>query len=238
MKTSIKFVMVLACMAVISCTQDSLGNVEDFSEEVELNLSVSSGSAALLDTRNYSINRAQVDVLDLINGAQVVGSATLYRRSNDISTRFQTSDLIPGHAYTLWWVIWNKPENCATPGACIDTDFAIADQVEVEVMYAAGRVVGADGKAVFTSRLKQGDTSDSSNDFFGLPSFGGLQDTQTAEVHLVVRSHGPIIPGQVHEQIGSYEGGCNVFFPPFTEVPDEEGECGDIHAAIFAPLII
>lgn len=38
------------------------------------------------------------------------------------------------------------------------------------------------------------------------------------------RSHGPKIPGQVNEQINSYEGGCVVNFAPFSEIPDEAGE--------------
>ncbi|MGM0458521.1 MAG: hypothetical protein ACQERO_04185, partial [Bacteroidota bacterium] len=73
-------------------------------------------------------------------------------------------------------------------------------------------------------------------ELFGLPSFGGLQDADAAEIHAVLRSHGPKVPGLVNEQINSYKGGCEVNFPAFTEIPDEVGECGDIIAAIHAPL--
>jgi hypothetical protein len=37
-----------------------------------------------------------------------------------------------------------------------------------------------------------------------------LLDARQAEVHLVVRSHGQPIPGLVQEQIGSFEGGCDI----------------------------
>ncbi len=65
-----------------------------------------------------------------------------------------------------------------------------------------------------------------------MPSFGGLQDARQAEIHLVLRSHGPKIPGQINAQISSFQGGCTTNLPPFTEVPDEIGECADIHASI------
>ena len=53
---------------------------------------------------------------------------------------------------------------------------------------------------------------------------------------MVLRSHGPAIPGEVNEQISGYLGGCTTFFPPFTEIPDEVGECGDFEFAIHSPV--
>jgi len=118
----------------------------------------------------------------------------------------------------------------------VESDFANAGQVEVQLLYATGSVAGNNGKGNFSAHLKENDDNGSVHELFGLPNFGGLQDAQTAEIHGVLRSHGPKIPGQVHEQINSYEGGCVVNFPPFTEIPDEAGECGDIFAAIHPPL--
>ena len=71
---------------------------------------------------------------------------------------------------------------------------------------------------------------------FFLPDPQGLIN---AEIHMVLRSHGPAVPGIVNEQIGSYVGGCPTTlpygFPPFSEVPDAAGECGDIIAAVHKP---
>ncbi|MDZ7717355.1 MAG: hypothetical protein U5K72_00875 [Balneolaceae bacterium] len=175
---------------------------------------------------------------DIFNGVtgEIIGVSTLHRNGNGITVNFKTTKLMPGHAYTLWWVIWNKPELCATPGACVESDFGNALNVEVQLLYATGSVAGNNGKGNFSAHLKENDDSGSVHELFGLPSFGGLQDAQTAEIHAVLRSHGPKIPGQVGEQINSYEGGCVVNFAPFTEIPDEAGECGDIIAAIHAPL--
>lgn len=178
-----------------------------------------------------------VDIFDFVNGG-VVGSSTLHRNSNGLTVNFKATDLIPGHTYTIWWVIWNFPENCADPGACMDGDFGDPD-VQVEVMYAGGHVAGGSGKGNFSAHLNENDASGTINPLFFLPSYGGLQDALTAEVHVVLRSHGPKVPGIVNEQIGSYLGGCPTDFPygfpPFTEIPDEVGECGDIYASIHQP---
>ena len=140
----------------------------------------------------------------------------------------------------MWIVIWNNPENCAIPNQCNDGDFAIADQVEVEVLYGSGHVVGNNGKGNFSAYLNEDDVSGSINTLFELPPAGGLQSGNSlgAEVHFVLRSHGPKIPGMVNEQIGGYLGGCTDPFAiaPFTEIPDAVGECGDIEFAIHAPV--
>ncbi len=182
-------------------------------------------------------SKQTVDIFDVVNGV-LAGTSTLHRNSNGITVNYKAINLIPGHAYTLWWVIWNNPENCMVPGACSDGDFGDPD-VQVELMYATGHVVGGSGKGNFSAHLNENDASGTINPLFGLPSYGGLLDAEKAEVHMVVRSHGPKVPGIVNEQIGSYLGGCpTVFpygFPPFSEIPDEVGECGDIYASIHQP---
>ena len=63
----------------------------------------------------------------------------------------------------------------------------------------------------------------------------GLIDAQEAEIHILLRSHGPAIPGIVNEQIDSYLGGCTDNFDPLSAVPVAVGECGDIIAAVHKP---
>jgi len=187
------------------------------------------------DDLNPTDNQVQsAHVIDPIHGNQVIGQALLKRQATGITMKYETTGLIPGHTYTIWWVVWNKPENClAFPGACDAPDFENAEAVEVEVMYAAGKIADHHGNATFSGHLNIDNASDSINDLFGFSSFGGLKDPVTAEVHLVLRSHGPAIPGQVHNQLTSYQGGCTTYLPDFTEVPDEEGECADLHFAVF-----
>lgn len=191
-------------------------------------------SENVIEFESLSVTGCTSSIIDAVNLIEDAGTATLRRNNNKVSMNFKVENLTPGYAYTIWWVIWNKPENCGNPFECGEADFGIADAVEVEVLYGAGHVVGNSGKGYFSGSLSENDDSGSINDLFGLPGYGGLADARTAEVHLVLRSHGPAIPGQVNDQINTYPGGCEVDFLPFTEIPDEEGECGDYMFAVFA----
>ena len=63
-----------------------------------------------------------------------------------------------------------------------------------------------------------------------------MERALSAEVHLVLRSHGPAIPGQTVEQTSTYNGGCTYDLGAFTgDIPDTMGECGDLLAAVHHP---
>ena len=174
-------------------------------------------------------SKQTVDIIDVVNSV-VAGSSTLHRNANGVTVNFKAEGLIPGHAYTIWWIVWNYPDECAGV-PCGFVDFFNPD-VDVDVLYAAGNVVGNSGKGNFSAHLSEGNTSGDTSAFFGLPPATGLVDAQNSEIHVVLRSHGPKIPGLVNEQIGSYEGGCIDFFAPFSAIPLLEGECGDIYASV------
>ena len=218
MKNAVKFLLVFIFLISISCSDE-----QDASD--------------LMGIKASSNTKSSTDIFNTITG-EIIGTSTLHRNGNGVTVNFKTTDLIPGHAYTLWWVIWNNPENCVVPGACSEADFDPAlgpdhiPSVGVQLLFANGQVAGNNGKGNFSAHLKENDDTGSIHELFGLPNFGGLQDAETAEIHAVLRSHGPKIPGLVNEQINSYVGGCTVFLPPFTEIPDEVGECGDIIAAL------
>ncbi len=222
MKNLFKFCLVTAMIFLpFSCNQDSMDadtGVESFNKSGN-----SKKSAIVLDHTFAPIQGT---------------SSILHRNKNGITVNFKTKGLIPGNAYTLWWVIWNNPEECLTPNACgDDADFGNALLVKPEVLYAAGHVVGGSGIGNFSAHLNLNDDSGSVNDLFGLPPAGGLLETQEAEVHLVLRSHGVAQPGMIPDQIHSYLGGCTDSggFGPDSSV---EGYCRDIQAAIHAPIIL
>ncbi len=223
----ISLALFMACIIQFSCTKDDTFIKQEKSVSVQ-----NSG----FTTQNISkaANRTHASVVNFANGGQVVGDATLVRSPKGLSFDFSANDLTEGYTYTIWFVIWNSPGECTIPNQCGEGDLGNA-QVQVEIMYGTGHVVGKSGVGHFGGHLKVGDVSGSANDLFGLPSPGGLLDPMAAEVHIVLRNHGPAIQGEVNEQIGSYVGGCDNSFPPFTQIPDEVGECGDTHAAIFAP---
>jgi hypothetical protein len=163
---------------------------------------------------------------ELVPGA----SSTLLRTPAGITMSFKTSQLEEGHAYTIWWVVFNDPDECMGGGCGPDDVGAVIfgegnpNPAGIGILYAAGHVVGDSGTATFSGHLRPGDTSGCVNE--GPPqsadSVGvdlalvcmALDDPYTAEVHLVLHDHGPIVPGQVASQISTFEGGCGTFVLP------------------------
>ncbi|MBT8273276.1 MAG: hypothetical protein KJO77_05690 [Bacteroidia bacterium] len=220
MKNALKFCTLILLFVAVSCSNEPIIDLQEES----------------LELINNKASHSTVEIFNPVYGT-TPGTSTLHRNAHGITVNYKTSGLIPGNAYTLWWVIWNNPGNCEVPYACNEPDFANPVEVGVEVLYAAGHVVGANGKGNFSARLNAGDNSGSINDLFGLPAAGGLLqgNTMEAEVHAVLRNHGPAVPGLVNEQINSYLGGCEIFLPLFAEDADDIGECNDIEFAIHPP---
>ena len=211
MSTKKAFIILLAGFVMASCSkEESLPADSQIVDQTTIDGIQLKGGATHCESLVY----------DAISGNPVAGSATLLRTDKKISMTFKAEGLNPGHAYTIWWVIWNKPEECIIPFACDVPDYAFADIVEVDALYAAGHVVGNNGKGNFSGSLKENDNAGSINDLFDLPKYG-LYDARTAEVHLVLRDHGLKIPGQVSDQINFYPGGCVT------------GDCNDPLFAVF-----
>jgi hypothetical protein len=60
-------------------------------------------------------------------------------------------------------------------------------------------------------------------------NFGpGLLDSMTADVHLTARTHGPMIPGRLHEQLNTAWGGCPEGWP--------KSPCGNVQSAVYSQL--
>lgn len=142
--------------------------------------------------------------------------STLARTSDAVTMTINTSELDGGAAYTVWWVVFNNPENCSTPNQCSADDFAVPP-VNSSVLWATGHVIGKNGVGNFAGHLKEGAAP-------GEVLFGpGLTNGEGAEIHLVVRSHGQPIPGQLDEQIHTFLGGCSV------------NACEDLQFAVHQP---
>jgi len=236
MKNLLKLLFLIIIFAISSCSRDSeeiildnpSANLENFDGDFKAK------DFETLEKHGRYFVYSRADVINPILG-QTTGNSKLIRGRRGIWTRYRSNVLTSGYVYTLWWAIWNNPENCATPGQCIDTDLGNPD-TGVEFMYATGRLIRQNGIGTFYARLKAGDDSGSINALFGLPSAGGLQkgNTFNAQIDLLLRSHGPAIPGMIYEQVSGYAGGCTNPFeiPPFTEIPDEEGECAEIEFSV------
>lgn len=157
-----------------------------------------------------------VSPVQRIMDGSVVGGAfsQLVRGPDSIRMHVSTADLDAGSAYTVWWVIFNNPEHCLD-GCGLD-DIMNADRraaTQVAVGFAAGHVVNQNGTGNFSARLAIGDLSGFGDgvDMTPPPPFGpGLLNPMGAEVHLVLRTHGGLIPTLVDDQTSSFEGGCAI----------------------------
>ncbi len=171
----------------------------------------------------------------------IPGSSTgIVRGPNGVSMNFNVTDAVQGHAYTVWWVIFNNPGACAGAAAgepCAEADI-FNPATQTDVTHAAGTIAGGNGLKVSGHR-SVGDLSGSAMPFFNqvlglnLPVLG-LTNPEGAEIHLVTRSHGPKVPGNMPDQINSYVGGCSNFLQP----PDQAvnvGDCADTHFSIHLP---
>jgi hypothetical protein len=135
----------------------------------------------------------------------VVGTGTLTRTAQGANFVINTTMLDADSAYTLWWIIFNNPAAC-DPAGCSGPDLGMP-AVEGSVMNATGRVADANGNATFSAFVPVGfmHTNPASGNLRQV--FGpGLQDVWGAEIHVVIRSHGPAT-GNV-EQISTLLGDC------------------------------
>jgi len=107
-------------------------------------------------------------------------------------------------AYSVWFLIFNRPEHCTHPngagGAC--TPGPDGDPIDA-VLNVAGFVTGMDGVANFTGGLDVGRAPD------GLAIFGKLTGAKGAEIHVILESHGAPLSGHVAEQMSIPAVSCN-----------------------------
>ena len=141
-----------------------------------------------------------------------VGDSRINRTTNGINVNLQTTELTPGYTYTLWAVIFNDGDATNGPPDA--------------VRFVDGKVVGPSGEATFSGSIKANDEDPGSPP----PPFGVLTHPVRAEVHLVVRCHGPKDPEFMPDQINSFEGGCTS--GSSGGLGDGPNECQDVQVAI------
>jgi hypothetical protein len=179
-------------------------------------------------TRDVSTIQAMVPGLPDVAG----GWTALVRNDNGVASTVHGTELVPGTVVTLWWVVFNDPAQCKygsspfPPGAegkarCALGDVLFNPAAQASVQYAGGHVIGGSGDADYGAYLAEGDTSGCASP--SLPC-AGLIDSRAADVHLVLRTHGPAVPGLVDEQLSSFNGGCNPGEP-------NVGQCMNLQAS-------
>ena len=150
----------------------------------------------------------------LMDNSPVDGSsATMVRNADGVQAEITVPGLVPGDVYTWWWVVYQNPELCTGgPGAenrCLVPDDVPSTSMDLQhiidvqsaFVYGApapeGGVVADESGTVTLSRTFAKDSLDGfylpSNAYFELPAdyWLGLTDPLKAEIHVVVRAHGP-----------------------------------------------
>jgi len=138
------------------------------------------------------------------------GHAILRRKDDTINLEIRTSGLPPG-AYTIWWVVWNNPDGCEGP--CGEDDL-FSETGENSVFWAGYDIVTGNGKGNFTASYTNGDPrgEDGEQNIIDL-GFG--VDPATAEVHNIIKYHGPasedpdVLFDQLYTLLGSCDQGAN-----------------------------
>ena len=167
---------------------------------------------------------------------------------------------VAARALTLWWVIFNEPDNCVTnPGAveqCGEVDVfgqpfldsiangtpdptLIAPNVDagLAVIYATGGRTSRTGRIRLVASVYRSAVGEALNlagpslvDPMGL---GRAFDQTDAEVHLVVRDHGEAVDDDLSTQILN-------FLEPYCSDPNlgwfaGKRTCADVQFAVFGP---
>jgi len=163
------------------------------------------------------------------------GAIRLTRTRNEIWASVLVTDLDPNSAFTMWGVIFNRPEECITnpagPVRCSMLDLAaVPNPARASAFNVGAFVTGAvNGTANVSLHIRSGAPPEG---IFLLFGEGALNDNGVkpglhegngfgAEVHLVIRTHGAIMPGSITQQLGVLNGGC----PPST--------CANVDSAAF-----
>ena len=166
------------------------------------------GSTVFADDDVSFLNFTLVDPLpeSVIGGPVDDTEVELERIDGGVVIEGETSELLPGHAYTIWALVYNDPDGCN--GEC-DIFDDMGSNSEFSALWSGiGFVADEDGKAEFEAVLMEWDPA-------GEVLMGdGLTDAGNAEIHLIVRHHGAAAyddPDLLEAQLSTFGGGCDEF---------------------------
>lgn len=160
------------------------------------------------------------------NGSAVIpyAGASLSRNNDGVFGSISTSGLTPGTVVTLWVAIFNNPKACAASD-CVPSDLN-NPSVNGSLQFGGGYLVGVNGRADFSNYLAVGDNTGFFLLFPNMPNPApGVLNAKNAEIHLVIRTHGPASADLsiLNQQLTTFGGGCMV------------NMCANIQAARFLP---
>ena len=165
-----------------------------------------------------------------IDGSQ----ALLVTGPGGASMHLTSRGLTPGNAVTIWFVALQNPQLCKK-NPCTPVEAMGMPEMESVAVNGGGTVVAKDGTVEVSAHLPAGEvpTSLFDTDFVS---------PETAEYHLVIHDHGPLIPDLAADMLSSYRGGCTLeSVPPhYPDTARTDGEggpntCVSRQVALFVP---
>ena len=196
MKNTVNFLSLVFIMAFVSCSNEPILDVSEESKTIDQ--SVTRKAATKKSTVPIKDYMFDMDLMNYIDGA----SSTIHRNEDGITVNFNTNGLIPGNAYTLWFVIFGN-----APGPPTST-------------YAAGHIVGGSGKGNFSGHKSVGEIFNNpltAEVHLALRTHGPAQPG--------------MIPTQIHTMNGGCESGFPSG-PSLHADSDESGYCANVQVAI------
>ena len=153
--------------------------------------------------------KAKQSTVNMVTAAntsiEVAGASTLLRTKKEVWLAIHTTGLDANSVYTIWWAIFNHPDECSDP--CDGNDFGNPN-VDVTVMRAAALITDSEGVGNVTAHLAKGDPP--AGVFIGAGTGNGLKKPMDAQIHAIVRAHGPPVIGMVDLQISETQPGVGV----------------------------
>ena len=148
----------------------------------------------------------------VFNQEQKVDGVTFLVRDLDqqvVRANVISRALEPNYAYSIWWAVFNNPQYCVEPDHCSINDlerFGGDPRVNASVFWGGGIVADGDGNGSVSLELRCGRTE---RELFAGSKNYGLRDITTAEIHVVLRSHGLAgATGSLLEQLGKADSAC------------------------------
>jgi hypothetical protein len=145
------------------------------------------------------------------SGLAVDGAfSTVQRGYYSVTIGLHTSGLTPGHAYSVWWVIFQNPGLCVD--GCGDDDINNAawtgvNPVGIGVHYGGAFTAADSGKAEIGSRLLEDTVDQCAKAGPYAPLCVPMKDAATAQVLVFLMDHGPADPTTIR----TFDSGCRDF---------------------------
>ena len=172
-------IITLAVVGMLAGALAAFGSVNARGNAISI-----SGTVPVMDFRDHINAGGNV----LIMNPQERGTSDLVRSRDGIAMNVDTTDL-PVGGYSIWGVIFNNPSACSDGECGLDDAVppGVNPEAEATLIWITGGFVGPDRMGHFSASLRLGVDAAPGPVLRG----PGLTDPLGAEIHLVVRYHGP-----------------------------------------------